>query len=150
MYLCQPCSWSCQWYKTSIVYPIRNDDIYFIYIVLLACQNFPLHLDTWNSLNHVSICNFRSVSLILLQLLLELIPDVILDRNHKHSNSIQYYHSSINDAMMFFFTYVWTWAPVFPLHFRAYVLHIAYLDFYFLFLSYCMKENCALLQKMST
>lgn len=27
---------------------------------------------------------------------------LILDRNLKHSNSIQYYHSRINDAMMFF------------------------------------------------
>lgn len=98
----QPCSWSCQCCKTSIVYPTRNDHIYFIYIVLLTCQNFPLHLDTWNSLKYVSICNFRSVSLILLQLLLELIPGIIPDRNLKHSNSIQYYHSSINDAMMFF------------------------------------------------
>lgn len=59
---------------------------------------------------------------------------VIPARNLKHRNSIQCSRSGINDAMMFFlYAYLWTWTPVFPLHFRAYVLHIAYLHFFPIF-----------------
>lgn len=64
----------------------------------------------------------------------------ILNRNLKHSNSIQYYHSRINDAMMVFLHMYEPEHQFFlcPLGLIYCILYICL--FSLLFLSYCIKE----------
>lgn len=63
---------------------------------------------------------------------------IIPDRNLRHSNSIQYSHSGINDVMMFIYMHMYK--PEHRFFFCAYDLSIAYLQLFFLFLNHCIKE----------